>query len=56
MAGKTASPKRRHGINPFDYLKDLFMRLPGAKITEIQQFTPAAWTKAKAKQVLAPAA
>jgi hypothetical protein len=24
---------RRHGINPFDYLKDLFTRLPAAKIT-----------------------
>jgi IS66 C-terminal element len=31
---------RRHGINPFDYLKDLFTRLPATKITEIQQFTP----------------
>ena len=31
---------RRHGINPFEYLKDLFMRLPAAKITEIRQFTP----------------
>jgi len=26
---------RRHGVNPFDYLKDLFTRLP------------AAWAKAK---------
>ena len=32
---------RRHGLNPFDYLKDLFTRLPSAKITEIKQFTPA---------------
>ena len=48
---------RRHGINPFDYLKDLFTRLPAAKITQIQEFTPAAWAKAKAKeQVLAQAA
>ena len=48
---------RRHGINPLDYLKDLFTHLPAAKITEIQQFTPAAWAKAKAKQkVLAQAA
>ena len=31
---------RRRGINPFDYLKDLFTRLPSAKITEIRQFTP----------------
>jgi hypothetical protein len=33
---------RRHGVNPFDYLKDLFTRLPAAKITKIQEFTPAA--------------
>ena len=41
---------RRHGINPFDYLKDLFTRLPAAKITQIKEFTPAAWAKAKAKE------
>ena len=40
---------RRHGVNPFDYLKDLFMRLPASKIREIKQFTPAAWIKAMAK-------
>jgi transposase len=33
---------RRQGINPFDYLKDLFTRLPAAKITQIKEFTPAA--------------
>jgi transposase len=38
---------RRQGINPFEYLKDLFTRLPAAKITEIEQFTPRAWAKAK---------
>jgi hypothetical protein len=38
---------RRHGINPFDYLKDLFTRLPAAKITQIREFTPAAWAEAK---------
>jgi hypothetical protein len=42
---------RRHGINPFDYLKDLFTRLPSAKITQIREFTPAAWAKASAKTV-----
>ena len=36
---------RRHGVNPFDYLKDLFTRLPGAKITQIKEFTPEAWAK-----------
>jgi transposase len=40
---------RRHGINPFDYLKDLLTRLPSAKITQIKDFTPRAWARAKAK-------
>jgi transposase len=44
---------RRHGINPFEYLKDLFTRLPAAKITQIKEFTPAAWAKAKAKEKVA---
>jgi hypothetical protein len=39
---------RRQGVNPFDYLKDLFTQLPTAKITRINQFTPVAWAKAKA--------
>jgi hypothetical protein len=42
---------RRHGVNPFDYLKDLFTRLPAAKITQIEDFTPAAWGKAKKKML-----
>jgi hypothetical protein len=36
---------RRQGINPLEYLKDLFTRLPAAKITEIRKFTPATWRK-----------
>jgi transposase len=40
---------RRQGINPFGYLNALFTRLPAAKITQIKEFTPAAWAKAKAK-------
>ncbi len=46
---------RRHGVKPFDYLKDLFTRLPAAKITQIKAFTPAAWAKAKVEQVVAQA-
>jgi len=38
---------RRQGLNPFDYLKDLFNGLPAAKITEIAHFTPGAWAKPK---------
>jgi hypothetical protein len=37
---------RRHGLNPFDYLKDMFTRLPSAKITQIKGFTPAGWAEA----------
>jgi hypothetical protein len=48
---------RRQGINPFAYLKDLFTRLPAAKITQIKEFMPAAWAKFKVKgQVVAQAA
>jgi hypothetical protein len=43
---------RRHGVNPFDYLKDLFTRLPTAKIAKIQQFTPSRWARAKANEKL----
>jgi hypothetical protein len=42
---------RRHGINPFDYLKDLFTPLPAAKITQINEFAPAAWARAKDQAV-----
>jgi hypothetical protein len=41
---------RRHGLNPFDYRKDLFTRRPSAKITEIKQFTRRAWARAKAQE------
>jgi transposase len=43
---------RRHGVNPFDYLKDMFTRLPAAKITEIAQFAPRAWARERAKEKL----
>lgn len=38
---------RRLGINPAEYLQDLFERLPKAKNSEIKSLTPAAWLKAK---------
>jgi hypothetical protein len=48
---------RRRGINPFDYLKEFFTRLPAATITEINMFTPQAWAKSKAREkVVAQAA
>lgn len=38
---------QQQGVNPCDYLKDLFMRLSAAKITQIKEFKPTAWAKAK---------
>lgn len=42
---------RRHGINPFDYFKDILTRLPAAKITQIEEFTPGAWAKARRNEI-----
>ena len=38
---------RRLGINPAEYLQDVFERLPKAKTSEIKSLTPSAWLKAK---------
>ena len=38
---------RRHGINPAEYLQDVFERLPKAKTSEVPALTPAAWAKNK---------
>jgi len=38
---------RRHGINPAEYLQDVFERLPKAKTSEVPYLMPAAWAKAK---------
>ena len=38
---------RRHGVNPAEYLQDVFERLPKAKTSEVPALTPAAWAKAK---------
>jgi len=38
---------RRLGINPAEYLQDLFERLPKAKTSEIKSLTPTAWLKVK---------
>jgi transposase len=40
---------RRHRINPYEYFRDLITRLPSAKITEIKDFTPSEWGKARKK-------
>jgi transposase len=47
---------RRQGVNPFDYLKDLFSRLPAARVAEIREFTQATWAKTHARQKTLPQA
>jgi transposase len=34
---------RRYGINPFEYLRDVFTRMPGMRAAEYAKLTPAAW-------------
>ena len=41
---------RRHGVNPAQYLRDLFERLPKAKTSEIKTLTPSAWAQARHAQ------
>jgi len=36
---------RRRGINPAEYLADIFARLPGMKSSELGQIVPARWQK-----------
>jgi transposase len=36
---------RRQGINPAEYLRDVFERLPKAKTSELKSLTPATWAK-----------
>jgi transposase len=38
---------RRHGINPAEYLRDVFERLPTAKTSELPALTPSGWAKAR---------
>lgn len=38
---------RRHGIDPFAYLRDIFSRLPSATNWQVKELTPAAWAKAQ---------
>lgn len=46
---------RRHGVNPAEYLQEVFERLPKAKTSEVPALTPAAWAKAKRAAARQPA-
>jgi hypothetical protein len=38
---------RRHGIDPYEYLRDTFERLPRATNHQVKDLTPAAWAAAR---------
>ena len=43
---------KRHGIEPFEYLRDVLDRLPKQTNQDIAAFTPRAWAEAKRKQAV----
>jgi len=47
---------RRRGINPYEYLRDVFTRLPNSTNWQIKELTPAAWAKAQTVHPLKRAA
>ena len=42
---------RRHGVDPYEYLRDVLTRLPGATTSQVEGFMPAEWAK-KRKQAV----
>jgi hypothetical protein len=38
---------RRHGIDPYEYLRDVFTRLPNSTNHQVKDLTPAAWAAAR---------
>jgi transposase len=47
---------RRRGINPFEYLRDVFTRLPSMTNRQVKDITPEAWAKARSGSGLKAAA
>ncbi len=41
---------RRHGVDPFEYLRDVFTRLPAMTTGQIDELLPAAWADARRAQ------
>jgi hypothetical protein len=42
---------KRHGLEPYGYIKELLLRLPESTNWQIPQFTPAAVAKSKKESV-----
>ena len=47
---------RRHGLDPFSYLRDVLTRLPTMTADQIPEVTPEAWAKARNSRPAANAA
>jgi hypothetical protein len=47
---------RRRGIDPYEYLRDVFTRLPNSTNWQIKDLTPEAWAKARKNRDLKAAA
>jgi hypothetical protein len=47
---------RQHGLDPFEYLRDVLSRLPSSTTSDIPNLTPAAWAKERSRAGLAAAA
>jgi transposase len=47
---------RQHGIDPFEYLREVLGRLPAATTSDIASLTPAAWARSRSPEELRPAA
>jgi transposase len=47
---------RRHGLDPFAYLRDILTRLPTATNWQIDQLTPGAWARNRNREQIARAA
>lgn len=44
---------RRRGIDPFEYLRDVFTRMPAMKVSEYEQLLPDAWAKERDRRITA---
>ena len=47
---------RQHGLDPFEYLREVLSRLPSATTSEIPHLTPSAWARNRSRNRLRKAA
>jgi hypothetical protein len=47
---------KRHGFDPFEYLRDVFERLPAHPASRIHEFLPDKWKELRARKAAASSA